>query len=1351
MSKRILAILMAVAMAFSLLPVTAFAATEPGQNGNVQNPNSVTRSDEYVTLEKTAAKAEGSDNTFNITLKVTASNGKEEGKKTSTDAVLVIDRSASMGKGNRLTSAQNAAKRFAEVVLGTGANSANRIAVVSYAKYASVNTGLTSDLSAIKNAITFSADGGTNIQAGIKTARDLLTNSNADKKVIVVLSDGEPTYSFRTVGTATQTNCRVGLVTGWHYTGTIDPNSVNITGFSYGNSNNDVVGTGGEYKLENGTTLNVTCKHGTYQEKYTYYENNGQPTIQEAAYAKTAGYEIYSIYLGSSKDTNAISTMKGIATDENHYRLAQDAAELGGLFKGIAEDIIIPVIPGTVTDPMGEHMSLVANSLPSSNAVSIAEDQRQFTWDLTRATPTENTDGSRTYTLTYQITFDTDFDGFNAQMFYPTNGITTLRYTVNGEQKTANFPIPQVKGTAVTYSLTYNANGGHFGSEASNTTKVETIAQTGTHSLNYTNDYTPTYTANGKTYVFLGWSADNVDVSSSTYSAAEIATKIITSVDVPATGATVYAVWGLDDDNNDVPDVFEATITYKIENGQWTQNGQPVGDNDITATFQLYEKQADHTWKATDKLLRNGDFPDGWTGTGGYTGLGWYRNAATETTNLVQPTTKVVDAVTGAKTVFTYKYAATPTKTCTVVLHLADGSYATTPATYTKSDDVTYQYTVNAPTALITPAEPSRNNYSFEGWNLSANASQSLIDKNATFASLYLSQSGMSGSYDKIDLYAVWKESEPSVTISKKVETVDGETFDKNTTVARKDDSIVWSITVTNEKDTPATVTLTDTMVNAVYTDNSCTVEATSVNWNADTHTWTATVAAKGTTTYYVNYTVTQEDIYKGKVINTVTSDTGSTVASDPVSTWDTKQFKSATSLTKGSDGNWTTTVTLTLPTVEATEQVPVVNAIADTGKSTPIEPNIPTTRAQINAVSEGSYVIDKIGNEFTFVPELTLKVGDKEYRGVNGDDNNTYNFGEVNGQGAYPYTVTYIAKTGDTPAQFKWAINENVPAGTKVTLSYKLKLTSPKTAAGTYGVEDLNGNGGFDQSKALYTNESAILYDVDHIALAVFPKPSVSYTVQGSSGGHSSSSRPTLNTKDHYGFVVGYPDGTVQPEGKITRAEVATIYFRMLTDESRTKFWSQSNAYSDVKAGDWFNNAVSTLSNAGIISGYEDGTFRPNGYITRAEFATIAARFFDAAYNGEDLFPDISGHWAKDYINQAANKGFVNGYEDGTFKPNQNITRAEAVTLVNRTLDRHPDKSHFTKDMLTWPDNQDETKWYYADMQEATNSHTYESKENSDKTKYENWTKTLSIRNWEALEKEWSDANSSQGTGNVV
>lgn len=443
-------------------------------------------------------------------------------------------------------------------------------------------------------------------------------------------------------------------------------------------------------------------------------------------------------------------------------------------------------------------------------------------------------------------------------------------------------------------------------------------------------------------------------------------------------------------------------------------------------------------------------------------------------------------------------------------------------------------------------------------------------------------------------------------------------------------------------------------------------------------------------------------------------------------------------------------------------------------------------------------YGTDNRGNAYNFdfvndMSKLTLKVGTETLEATDlsldlsyGDANETARYGfapnrvqittdtdQSNTPERDPYSYDYVlhyyqnGKDGTSDECFVWDINVPVSKFAPVSLTYQVKLTNAQTSSGTYGTYDKNGS---QNMSSLYTNKSATLYPVDsnqdYGTPENFQKPTVSYTVSGgnSGGNNGGNSKPSLNTKDHYGYIIGYPvdyytgqpttDQTkkpVRPEGKITRAEVATIYFRMLTDESRTKFWSQSNAYSDVKAGDWFNNAVSTLSNAGIIAGYEDGSFRPNGYITRAEFATIAARFFDVTYNGKDLFPDISGHWAKDYINQAANKGFVNGYEDGTFKPDRNITRAEAVTLVNRTLDRHPDKSHFTKDMLVWPDNMDQTKWYYADMQEATNSHTYQMKENSDKTKYENWTKTLPIRNWEALEKAWSNANSSQGNGNVV
>ena len=594
----------------------------------------------------------------------------------------------------------------------------------------------------------------------------------------------------------------------------------------------------------------------------------------------------------------------------------------------------------------------------------------------------------------------------------------------------------------------------------------------------------------------------------------------------------------------------------------------------------------------------------------------------------------------------------------------------------------------------------------------------------------------------------------PDLSVTKQPYKVNNVEFKSGETVAHVNDQIIWKVNVTNNKTTQASTQLKDTLGDVkVYKDAALSQEVKLTDG-----TWTATVSASANdpVTYYVTYTVKQEDILKGKIVNTIVKDgdNNNPINSDPVSTWDTKQLKSATSL----NSDWTTTVTLTLPTVKPTEQQPATQGREEV-KPAP------------SAVKSGSYVIDQIGNEFTFKNELSLEVNGKEISVTQDETNkNLYHFRTETG-GTDLYTVTYTDKNNETktPAQFKWEINQDIPAGTKVTLSYKLELTTREKNPGTYGVEDLNGNGQIEQGKTpIYTNEKAALYIKENDQekeIAVFPKPSVSYTVSsGSSGSHSGGSRPSLNTKDHYGYIIGYPvdyytgqpttDQTkkpVRPEGKITRAEVATIYFRMLTDESRTKFWSQNSGYSDVKAGDWFNNAVSTLSNAGIIAGYEDGSFRPNGYITRAEFATIAARFFDVTYNGKDLFPDISGHWAKDYINQAANKGFVNGYEDGTFKPDRNITRAEAVTLVNRTLDRHPDKNHFTKDMLVWPDNMDQTKWYYADMQEATNSHTYQMKENSDKTKYENWTKTLPIRNWEALEKAWSNANSSQGNGNVV
>lgn len=232
------------------------------------------------------------------------------------------------------------------------------------------------------------------------------------------------------------------------------------------------------------------------------------------------------------------------------------------------------------------------------------------------------------------------------------------------------------------------------------------------------------------------------------------------------------------------------------------------------------------------------------------------------------------------------------------------------------------------------------------------------------------------------------------------------------------------------------------------------------------------------------------------------------------------------------------------------------------------------------------------------------------------------------------------------------------------------------------------------------------------------------------------------LNTEDHVAYIIGYEDGTVRPGANITRAEVATIFFRMLTDQSRTMFWSTSNNYVDADSNDWFNNAASTLTNAEIITGKPGGLFDPDAPITRAEFATIAVRFFGGTYEGEDIFPDIAGHWANQYINRAAVLGIIEGRGDGTFDPDAYITRAEAMTIVNRTLGRAPSAEHMLPDMITWPDNMDTTTWYYAAVQEATNSHDFELIE-VDGTQVESWTVLQPVRDWAALERAWSQANS--------
>ncbi len=220
------------------------------------------------------------------------------------------------------------------------------------------------------------------------------------------------------------------------------------------------------------------------------------------------------------------------------------------------------------------------------------------------------------------------------------------------------------------------------------------------------------------------------------------------------------------------------------------------------------------------------------------------------------------------------------------------------------------------------------------------------------------------------------------------------------------------------------------------------------------------------------------------------------------------------------------------------------------------------------------------------------------------------------------------------------------------------------------------------------------------------------------------------LNKEDHFNYIIGTPEGLSLPTANVTRAEVATIFFRLMTDDARAKFDSLDNNFSDVAKGKWYNRAISTLANAGIIKGDPAGTYRPGDPITRAEMAAIIARFGDFKEGGK-TFNDISGHWAQKYIELAASNGWINGNPDGTFKPNNNITRAETVAMINRVLDRQTkDVSDLlpVSQMTNWSDNMDTAKWYYRDMQEATNNHKAERVGNSI---YEKWTEKLPDIDW--------------------
>lgn len=290
-------------------------------------------------------------------------------------------------------------------------------------------------------------------------------------------------------------------------------------------------------------------------------------------------------------------------------------------------------------------------------------------------------------------------------------------------------------------------------------------------------------------------------------------------------------------------------------------------------------------------------------------------------------------------------------------------------------------------------------------------------------------------------------------------------------------------------------------------------------------------------------------------------------------------------------------------------------------------------------------------------------------------------------------YTLTYVSN-GGTGYQ-----DETFSKGTKVTLD-KVPIRESYTFTGWYADQEL-------------TNKiTSVTMTSDKTVYAGWVATGVP---------------DMLNGDDHDAYVIGYPDGNVHPQGNISRAETATIFFRLLKAHTRDGNLTAENVFADVANGKWFNKAVSTMAKLGIVKGRSAETFAPDAPITRAEFAAICARFNTKPTNTSNSFSDISGHWAEAEIERAVAFGWIAGYPDGTFRPDTYITRAEAMTMINRVLCRMPqDEKDLLRTMVVWPDNKP-TDWYYLAVQEATNSHEFERKGAVNET----WTKLTSAPDW--------------------
>ena len=1355
---------MCICMIFTLLPFSAFADASSddsvvyGQYDNngkwkqVANAKDtvtypVDNQGNTVTLKKTATPT-GNKNEYKIDLEVITTETSST-KAGDAATVLVIDVSGSMGDcatcgyeeglahkfahghafESRIAAAQTAAKQFIDAFKSDSAK--RYVSVVRFSDNASVacdwqDVSTQAGYNAVKIAIDrLKADGGTNLDAGLQTANTQLSKTTvasikANAKNVIALTDGMPTF----------------------YVGGDGKNGNHgSTGCPITNDRTEASAT----TLKNSAALYTVC-FGAASDKcwsdWDYNERNDTYEYYPSIFDKISCSDRRHAQDGPTVGDFLKNSIATPAADGKTYAYNADKTkDLLAAFKSITDTITEGISAGTVKDGLPTGVSLVG----SAPTAFVENTDGTYSWELIPANAEKGTDGGKTtytYKVSYVVELDTTDPEFNEDIYHALNTETTF----TAGDKVYNFNVPGVKGTAPKCTVTYNkGNHGNLADQddkgnvatsvklGSNTPAAPavtpddgyeftgwnpTIAETVTEDVTYTAQYK--IKDNLSYTVHYYWKNTTDKVAEDKTVDGQTFNETVTETPVPVNGYTPVSADSktitIGTDTNEITFYYYKNVTLTAEDRIVTYNGQ---EQTVNTGYDVVVK-ADN---GKDFKLSGVEFRGVYaSGTGKE--VGEY----------------AIDFVgeTVGKTDTTAKY---------IVANTVKGTLTITPI-----DTVVVTITGNTDTKVYNGAEQSVTGYTVKisdpkyteaDFKFTGDPKASRTDVGTTPMGLNTDQFENNNKNFKNVTFVV---EDGSLTITKRPLTIEGQssepiTYDGQTHSFMK----WWPVTPTDNTGLVSGHEVSG--INYLLTGKDAGSYTGEFSGDAKIMSGEENV----TENYSIEYTLGKMKIVPAERIAVK-------IIGNHKEVWYNGQEQSVSGFTFDVADN---TVTVELKdghyaiakgtnvktyymglksddfTINHKNYKEVSAEIVD-GYLTikrHYTPNPPITDKITVEITGNSDSVVYDGTEHS-VKDYTVKISDSRYTekdftfsgkalasGVNAGayemglkadqfKNTNARFTNVEfiikADGVLtitqrPLTITAGSAEGIAPVTCDKYTVEGLATGDKVD---SVKITGIQSEPGespNVASDAVIKNAKGDDVTANYK----ITY-VDGVLKAI----------------------EVLNKEIHFNYVIGYTDGTIRPNNDISRAEVATIFFRLLTDEAREQYTTTAGNFTDVKAGMWCNRAIATLTNMGIIKGYTDGSFQPNKSITRAELATIIARFAKLDVNTK-TFSDINGHWAQKNIELAAGNGWINGYEDGTFRPNNNITRAETFAMINRVLDRQTESVSDllpTSEMNMWSDNLNENAWYYKDVQEATNYHKCDRVGDS---VYEKWTEKVPDIDW--------------------